>query len=69
MVGRRHNEVRDAFGDLASLVWSQVCREPIVRESHSADDGGVLVADLCVRGVWQPQCDVLFDIWVVATTD
>ena len=22
LVGRRHNEVRDAFGDLASLVWS-----------------------------------------------
>ena len=65
LVGRRHNEVRDAFGDLASLVWSQLCREPVVRESHNADDGGVLVADLCVRGVWQPQCNVLFDIRVV----
>ena len=26
----RHNEVRDAFGDLASLVWSPVVKEPIV---------------------------------------
>ena len=42
-------------------------REPVVRESHNADDGGALVADLCVRGVWQPQCDVLFDIQVVDT--
>ena len=67
LVGRRHNEVCDAFGDLAPLVWSQVCREPIVRESLSADNGGALVADLCVRGVWQPQCDVLFDIQVVHT--
>ena len=67
LVGRRHNEVRGAFVDLAPLAWSQVRREPIVKESHSADDGGALVADLCVQGVWQPQCNVLFDIRVVAT--
>ena len=48
LVGRRHNEVCDAFGDLATLVWGQVCREPVIRESHNADDGGTLVADLCV---------------------
>ena len=66
LVGRRHNEVRDAFGDLASLVWSQVRREPIVKESSGVDEG-TLVADLCVRGVWQPQCDALFDIRVVDT--
>ena len=24
LVGRRHNEVRDAVGDLASLAWGQV---------------------------------------------
>ena len=47
----------DAFGDLASLVWSQVRREPIVRESHDAADGSALMADLCVRGVWQPQAN------------
>ena len=65
-MGRRHNKVRDAFGDLASLVWSQVHREPIVKESFGIDEG-TLVADLCVRGVWQPQCDALFDIRVVDT--
>ena len=29
LVSRRHNEVRDAFGDLASLVWSPVMKEPV----------------------------------------
>ena len=66
LVTRRHNEVRDAFGDLASLVWSSVHREPVVWEV--SDDGhGALIADLAVRGVWQPQCDALFDIRVVDT--
>ncbi len=27
---QRHNEIRDALGDLASQVWSQVRREPVV---------------------------------------
>ena len=69
LVGRIHNEVRDAFGDLASLVWGQVHRELVVnlRKSHNADDRGAVVADLCVRGVWQPQSNVLFDFWVVDT--
>lgn len=66
LVCRRHNEVRDAFGDLSSLVWSQVKREPIVCES-SDSAGSTLVADLCVRGVWQPQCEAIFDIRVVDT--
>ena len=42
-----HNEVRDAIGDLASLVWGNVIREPVVCE-QSATSGGALVADLCV---------------------
>ena len=48
LVGRRHDEVRDAFDDLATLLWGQVRMEPVIRESHNADDGGALVADLCV---------------------
>ena len=32
LVVRRHNEVRDAIGDLASLVWGNVIREPVVCE-------------------------------------
>ena len=30
LVTRRHNEVRDAFGDLSFLVWGPVHREPVV---------------------------------------
>ena len=66
LVGQRHNEVRDAFGDLAALVWSPVVKEPVVSDGS----GGILeplVADLCVRGVWQPQTEALFDIRVVDT--
>ena len=66
LVGRRHNEVRDAFGDLASLVWSPVTKEPVVRDG-SATGADTLVADLCVRGVWEPQTEALFDIRVVDT--
>ena len=28
----RHNEIRDAVGDLSSLVWKDVQREPVIRE-------------------------------------
>ena len=71
LVDWRHNEVHDAlsFGGLASLVWSQVCREPVVKESSVIDGNADLCrykidgnADLCVCGVWQPQYDALFDI-------
>ena len=66
LVTRRHNEVRDAFGDLSSLVWGPVHREPVVQEA--SDDGRtVLKADLAVCGVWQPQCDAIFDVRIVDT--
>ena len=45
---------------------NQVRREPIVKEFSGIDEG-TLVADLCVCGVSQPQCDALFDIRVVDT--
>ena len=65
LVTRRHNEVRDAFGDLTSLVWSPVVKEPVVRDGSAGADA--LIADLCVRGVWGPQTEALFDIRVVDT--
>ena len=61
LVGRRHNEVRDAFGDLASLLWNPVVKEPVWFWWYFE----LLVADLCVCGVWQPQTKELFDIRVV----
>ena len=65
LVTRRHNEVRDAFGDLASLVWAPVVKEPVVRDGSAGAD--TLITDLCVRGVWEPQTKALFDIRVVDT--
>jgi len=50
LISRRHNEVCDAFGDLASLVWSPVLKEPVVRDG-SAGNSDTLIADLCIRGV------------------
>ena len=63
LVARRRNEVRDAFGNLDSLVWNQVHREPIVRESHDAADGSALVADLCVQGLNVMSCLIL-ESWI-----
>ena len=56
LVAQRHNEVRDAIGDLSALVWNQVQKEPVVCES-SIDDptSETLIADLRVRGVWEPR--------------
>ena len=34
LVTRRHNEIRDAIGDLASLAWGNVVCEPVVLESN-----------------------------------
>jgi len=65
LVSRRHNEVRDAFGDLTSLVWSPVMKEPIVCDNSAGTD--TLIADSCVCGVWEPQTKALFDIRVVDT--
>ena len=66
LVVRRHNEVWDAIGDLASLVWGNIMHEPVVCE-QSATSGGALVADLCFWGVWILQAETLFDIRVVDT--
>ena len=67
LVTQRHNEVRDAFGDLASLAFTQVTNEPVVRETHNSLGNPALVADLSVRGVWMPQSEALFDIRVIDT--
>ena len=49
LVTRRHNEVHDAFGDLASLVWSPVVKEPFVNDGSASAD--TLIADLCPWGL------------------
>ena len=67
LIIRRHNEIRDCLGDMAALVWPQVIREPVVREGDPASDDPGLHLDLGIRGVWQPQVEVLFDICVIDT--
>ena len=67
LITQRHNEIRDAIGDLLALVWGSVKREPVVKDISHDDSGKVLIADLCVRGVWLPQVKVLFDVHVIDT--
>jgi len=52
LVSHMHNEIHDAFGDLASLVWSSVMEEPIMCDNSAGAD--TLIAYLCIRGVWEP---------------
>ena len=59
LVTQHHNEVRDVI-DLSSLVYKEVIKEPIVQEA----DVTSLIADLSIRGVWQPQTVGLFDVRV-----
>ena len=65
LVIHRHNEVQDAFGDLADLAWGQVVKEPIVREATTSTPA--LIANLAVTGAWTPQTEALFDIRVIDT--
>ena len=67
LIIQRHNEIRNVIGDLAALVWGSVRREPIVKETHDGNSIDVLVADLCVHGVWLPQAEALFDIRIIDT--
>ena len=62
-----HNEVRNAIGDVASLVYKEVIREPIVQEANYACGIPSLFADLSIRGVWQSQTVALLDIRVIDT--
>ena len=65
---RRHNEVRDALGQLAALAYPHVTVEPVVREpaAHNPTDTG-LVCDLTVRGLWSSQTEALIDCRIVNT--
>ena len=67
LVIQRHNEVRDALGDLASLVYKDIICEPIVQEANDTCGIPSLVADLSIRGVWQSQTVALFGICVIDT--
>ena len=57
----RHNEIRDAVGDLASLVWKDIQREPVIREYNPQDETPALIADSFCRGVYVTQGGASFD--------
>ena len=52
---------------MASLVWNQVRRDPVVREADIENETPALVADLAICGVWLPQAKALFDVSVIDT--
>ena len=62
-----HNEIRDAVGDLASLVWKDVQRKPVTREYNPQDETPALIADLFCSGVYVRQEGASFDIRVSDT--
>ena len=64
LVTQRHNEVRDVIGDLASV---EVVKEPVVQEANDTEGVPSLIADLSIRGVWQPQTMALFDVCATDT--
>ena len=51
LIIQRHSEVRDALGDLASIAFRDVIREPIVRDADPVRGLFALVADIGVRGL------------------
>ena len=55
LVIQRHNEIRDALVDLASIAFRNVIKEPIVKEANIRDGTPALIADISSRGLWQPQ--------------
>ena len=50
-----------------AMGFNSVLKEPIVREGDVQGDNPGLVADLAVRGLWQPQTEALFDVRVIDT--
>ena len=49
---QRHNKVCDLLGDIASLVYQDVLRKPVVREVNEARGTVAVIADLSIRGLW-----------------
>ena len=57
LVTQHHNE--DVIGDLASLVYKEVVKEPIVQEANDAEGVPSLIADLSIRCMAAPDSGVV----------
>lgn len=56
----------DLLHDLMTIVWTQVIKEPVVREPNpNGNSSTSLIADVSTRGVWTPQSTATFDICVI----
>ena len=64
---KKGDEVRDVIGNLASAVYKEVVKEPVVQEANDAEGVPALIADLSITGEWQPQTVVLLDVRVTDT--
>ena len=64
LVTQHHSEVRDDIGNLATIVYKEVMKELVRQEANVAEGVLSLIADLSIRGVWQPQTVALFDVRV-----
>ena len=49
------------------IFYKEVIKESIVQEANDAEGVPSLIADLSIRGVWQPQTVALFDVRVTDT--
>ena len=67
LVTLRHNEIRDAVGEHASILWKDVKKEPVIKEPDVENGTPALNADLSAHGVWDRQSAALFDIRVTDT--
>ncbi|CEM23962.1 unnamed protein product, partial [Vitrella brassicaformis CCMP3155] len=68
LVIRRHNEVVDVLCDLSAKAWgeSAVRKEVVIVEPEEEGEEGEkgVRTDMVVRGVWERQKDVSFDVCV-----
>ena len=48
---QRHNEVCDSLDDIASLIYKDVLKEPVVREVDEPRGTIALIGDLSIRGL------------------
>ena len=52
---------------MASILWKDIKKEPVIREADIITGSPALVADLFARGVWDRQSAASFDIRVTDT--
>ena len=48
LITRHHNEVRDTLGDLSSIAYKDIIREPVIQKACEVADEPSLIADIGV---------------------